>query len=72
MLIELSSIDPFVYLGALKWITKTLDLRTDPFSDTLFSIHQNAFIKKRFIVDGILSSHELMHTMHMSRSKLVL
>lgn len=50
-----------------KWITKTLDLRTDPFSAKLFSIHQNAFIKKRFIVDGILSLHELLHHAHIKK-----
>lgn len=50
-----------------KWITKTLDLRTDPFTDKLFSCHQNAFIKNRYIVDGILSLHELMHNVHIKK-----
>lgn len=50
-----------------KWITKTMDIRTEPFADKLFSVQQNAFIKKRQIVDGILSLHEIMHHAHIKK-----
>ena len=50
-----------------KLITKTLTLRLEPFASKLFSIHQNAFIKKRNIMDGIFSLHELMHHTHVKK-----
>jgi hypothetical protein len=47
-----------------KLITKVLSVRLDPYADKLFSIHQNAFIKGKNIMDGVLSLHELMHHAH--------
>ena len=44
-----------------KLITKVLAIRLEPFVDILFSRHQNAFIKKRDIMDGIMSLHEILH-----------
>uniref|UniRef100_A0A452XZ84 Reverse transcriptase domain-containing protein n=1 Tax=Aegilops tauschii subsp. strangulata TaxID=200361 RepID=A0A452XZ84_AEGTS len=38
-----------------KLITKVLTIRLEPYVDVLFSRHQNAFIKKRDIMDGIKS-----------------
>uniref|UniRef100_A0A453HLC8 Reverse transcriptase domain-containing protein n=1 Tax=Aegilops tauschii subsp. strangulata TaxID=200361 RepID=A0A453HLC8_AEGTS len=38
-----------------KLITKVLDNRVAPFADKLFSRHQNAFIKHRNIMGGVLS-----------------
>jgi hypothetical protein len=50
-----------------KLITKTLTLRLEPFSSKLFSIQQNAFIKKRNIMDGVLSLHELLNYTHVKK-----
>ena len=50
-----------------KLITKTLTIRLEPYAPKLFSIHQNAFIKKRNIMDGIFSLHELMHHTHVKK-----
>lgn len=50
-----------------KWITKALSLRLDPYADKLFSLHHNAFIKTRNIMDGILSLHEIMHHTHVKK-----
>lgn len=44
-----------------KLITKVLTMRLEPFANTLFSRHQNAFIKSRDIMDGIMSLHEILH-----------
>uniref|UniRef100_A0A453KZA0 Reverse transcriptase domain-containing protein n=1 Tax=Aegilops tauschii subsp. strangulata TaxID=200361 RepID=A0A453KZA0_AEGTS len=47
---------PICFLRCIyKLITKVLTIRLEPFVDTLFSRHQNAFIKKRDIMDGIMS-----------------
>jgi hypothetical protein len=50
-----------------KLITKVLTLRLDPYASKLFSVNQNAFIKGRNIMDGILSLHELMHHNHIKK-----
>jgi hypothetical protein len=42
-------------------------MRLQPFSDKLFSRNQNAFIKKRNIMDGILSLQEIFHYTHVRK-----
>ena len=37
------------------------------FAHILFSVHQNAFIKKRNIMDGVLTLHEIMHYTHIKK-----
>ena len=55
-----------------KIITKTLTLRFDPYVKKLFSVQQNAFIKNRNIVDGIMSLHEVMHHAHVKKQPSVI
>jgi hypothetical protein len=50
-----------------KLITKVLTIRLEPFADKLFSRNQNAFIKKRNIMDGILSLQEILHHAHVKK-----
>jgi hypothetical protein len=50
-----------------KLITKTLTLRLEPYSRKLFSIQQNAFIKGRNIMDGVLSLHEILNYTHVKK-----
>lgn len=50
-----------------KLITKVLSDGVDLYSDVLISRHQNAFIKHRNIMDGILTLHEVLH--HTQRQK---
>lgn len=53
---------PICLLNCLyKLVTKVLSIRLDSVMHKLISIHQNAFIGGRYIVDGILSLHEIMH-----------
>ena len=49
-----------------------MDLRDGKYAHKLFSIQQNAFIKGRHIVDGILSLHEIMHYTHIKKQKGVI
>uniref|UniRef100_A0A453DAZ8 Reverse transcriptase domain-containing protein n=1 Tax=Aegilops tauschii subsp. strangulata TaxID=200361 RepID=A0A453DAZ8_AEGTS len=50
-----------------KLITKVLDNRVAIYADKLISRHQNAFIKNRNIMDGVLSLHEVLHHTHNKR-----
>ena len=50
-----------------KLITKVLDNRVAVFAYKLISRHQNAFIKKRNIMDGILTLHEILHHTHVKK-----
>ena len=50
-----------------KLITKVLDNIVAVFANKLISKHQNAFIKHRNIMDGILTLHEILH--HAQRKK---
>ena len=50
-----------------KLITKVLDNRAAPYTDVMFSKHQNAFIKNRHIMDWIMSLHEILHYTHIRK-----
>jgi hypothetical protein len=50
-----------------KLINIFLSLRLEPYADKLFSIHHNAFVKRRNIMDGMLSLHELVHHAHVMK-----
>jgi hypothetical protein len=50
-----------------KLITKVLTIRLEPYADKLFNKNQNAFIKKRNIMDGILSLQEIFHHSHVKK-----
>lgn len=54
---------PIYFLRRIyKWITKTLNLRLDPYADKLFSVHGSVFlIKNMNIMDGLLSLNENLH-----------
>uniref|UniRef100_A0A8I7B9N1 Reverse transcriptase domain-containing protein n=1 Tax=Hordeum vulgare subsp. vulgare TaxID=112509 RepID=A0A8I7B9N1_HORVV len=52
-----------------KLITKVLTIRLEPHVDVLFSRHQNAFIKNRDIMDGIMSLHEILHHTYAQKKK---
>ena len=50
-----------------KLITKVMDNRVEAYAQTLFSVNQNAFIKHRNIMDGVLTLHEILHHTHIKR-----
>ena len=50
-----------------KLITMVLDNRVAIFADKLISKHQNAFIKHKNIMDGILTLHEVLHHTHQKK-----
>jgi hypothetical protein len=62
---QISQYRPICLLRCIyKLLTKVLTSRVEPFLDKIISINQNAFMKKRNIVDGIMSLHEIMHHTH--------
>jgi hypothetical protein len=50
-----------------KLITKTLTLRIEPYASKMIGKNQNAFMKKRCIVDGIMSLHVILHHSHVKK-----
>jgi mannosylglycoprotein endo-beta-mannosidase len=61
----ISQYRPICHLRCIyKLITKTLTLRLEPFMKKIIGVNKNAFMKKRSIVDGIMSLHEILHHTH--------
>ena len=50
-----------------KLITKTMDRRVEKYVDKLISLSQNAFVKGRNIMDGIMSLHEILNYTHVKK-----
>ena len=50
-----------------KLITKVMDRRVEVYADKLISTTQNAFVKARNIMDGVLSLHEILNYTHVKR-----
>jgi hypothetical protein len=55
-----------------KMITKTLTIMLEPYASKIFSIQQNAFIKNRYLMDGVFSLHEIMHHVHVKKQVRVI
>jgi hypothetical protein len=65
---KISQYRPICLLRCIyKIITKTLTLRIEPFAPKLIGKNQNAFMKKRCIVDAIMSLHEILHHSHIKK-----
>jgi hypothetical protein len=52
-----------------KWFTKVLTTRLTPFADKLISRSQTTFIPGRFILEGVVILHEILHDFRVSKSK---
>jgi hypothetical protein len=52
-----------------KWFTKVLTKRLTPFADKLISRSQTTFILGRFILEGVVILHEILHDLRVSKSK---
>lgn len=50
-----------------KLITKVMDRRVEVYADKLISSTQNAFVKGRNIMDGVLSLHEILNYTHVKK-----
>ena len=50
-----------------KLITKVLDRRVAEYADKLIILTQNAFVKGRNIMDGVLSLHEILNYTHVKK-----
>jgi hypothetical protein len=55
-----------------KWFTKTLTTRLTPYADKLISKNQTAFIPGRFILEGVITLHEILHELRVSETKGVI
>jgi hypothetical protein len=51
---------------SLKIFTKIITNRISPVADRLISANQSAFIKGRFILESVVSAHEVFHKVHRS------
>jgi hypothetical protein len=49
-----------------------MTFRFDTYPKKLSSIHQNAFIQGRNIIDGALSLHKLMHHYHVKKQMKII
>jgi hypothetical protein len=52
-----------------KIFTKVLTRRLTPFADKLISKSQTTFIPGRFILEGIITLHEILHELRMKKTK---
>lgn len=50
-----------------KLIAKVMTLRLEPVAPKLISIHQAAIVKKRNIMDGIMTLHEILNYTHVKK-----
>ena len=55
-----------------KFPSKGFANRLSPVAHRVISPFQSAFIKGRFILDGILSLHEIVHDLHVRKSKAII
>jgi hypothetical protein len=52
-----------------KWFTKVLTMRLTPMADILIGKNQTAFIPRRFILEGVIILHEILHELRVSKTK---
>jgi hypothetical protein len=52
-----------------KWFTKVLTMRLIPMADKLIGKNQTAFILGRFILEGVIILHEILHELRVSKTK---
>jgi hypothetical protein len=52
-----------------KWFTKVLTTRLTPLADKLISKSQTAFIPGRFILEGVVILHEILHDLRVTKTR---
>jgi hypothetical protein len=55
-----------------KWFTKTLTLRLTPQAKKLISVTQTSFILGRYILEGVVILHEVLHELRVSNLRGVI
>jgi hypothetical protein len=55
-----------------KWFIKALTLRLTRLADKLISKNQTTFIPGRFILEGVIILHEILHELRVSKTKGVI
>lgn len=56
---------------SLKIITKAMTNRITPVGHRFISQNQTAFIKERFILESVVSAHEILHEVHQSKTPIL-
>jgi hypothetical protein len=52
-----------------KWFTKVLTMRLTPYAEKLISNTQTAFIPGRYILEGVIILHEIVHELRVTKMK---
>jgi hypothetical protein len=52
-----------------KWFTKVLTMRLTPYAEKLISNTQTAFIPGRYILEGVIILHEIVHELRVKKMK---
>jgi hypothetical protein len=50
-----------------KWFTKVLTMRLTPYAEKLISNTQTAFIPGRYILEGVIILHEIVHELRVKK-----
>jgi hypothetical protein len=59
---KISQYRPICLLRCIyKLLNKTITIRLEPYIKKIIGVNQNAFMKKRSIIDDIISLHEIFH-----------
>jgi hypothetical protein len=52
-----------------KWFTKVLTTRLTPFANKIINKNQTTFIPGRFILEGVIVLHEILHELRVTKTK---
>jgi hypothetical protein len=55
-----------------KWFSKVFTLRLTPWADKLISRNQTAFIPGRYILEGVVILHEILHELRVKKMQGVI
>jgi exonuclease III len=70
---HISQFRPIALINVIfKMVSKAVATKLDPIANRVISPNQTAFIKGRFILDGILALHEVVHEVKANREACIL
>jgi hypothetical protein len=70
---HISQFRPIALINVIfKMVSKAVATKLDPIANRVISPNQTAFIKGRFILDGILALHEVVHEVKAKREACIL
>jgi exonuclease III len=70
---QITQFRPIALINVIfKFVSKAVATKLDPIANRVISPNQTAFIKGRFILDGVLALHELVHEVKSKKEACVL